>query len=278
MRTAEAVEPTTRRGGGAVYEVTAIRYGTVLAAKSELFHRYGAFGEPDAEAEMAYYFWLLRSAERVVLVDTGFRREVGERRGRTCLVDPLAALAELGVEPEQVGTIVVTHFHYDHIGNLAAFPGAELIVPRRELEFWSGPLAARALFAPHVEREEIEVVLAAQAEGRVRTTEGEEEILPGVRAIAVGGHSPGQQLTVVEAASGRVILTSDAVHFYEELELDRPFGVIDDLKATYLAFDRVKELASEPGTSLVVGHDPLVAERFAAPGAGADPPVRVAGG
>ena len=78
-------------------------------------------------------------------------------------------------------------------------------------------------------------------------------------------------------ASGRVVLTSDAVHFYEELELDRPFGVIADLEAMYMAFDRVNELAREPGTAVVVGHDPRVMGRFAPAGASAELAVRVDG-
>jgi hypothetical protein len=53
--------------------------------------------------------------------------------------------------------------------------------------------------------------------------------------------------------------------------------VIDDLEAMYRGFDRVKELASEPGAALVVGHDPLVMDRFTAADAGAEPAVRVAG-
>ena len=112
------------------------------------------------------------------------------------------ALRRLGVEPEAVSTVVVTHFHYDHIGNLDAFPQAQLIVPETELEFWTGPMAARYQFGSHVEPREIAYIEQARGEGRVRTTNGTEEILEGVTAIEVGGHSPGQQLTVVESAGG----------------------------------------------------------------------------
>lgn len=256
------------------YEVTAIRYATVRSPKSELFHRYGAYGEPDAEIEMAYYFWLLRDGVRTVLVDTGFDPEVGARRGRTCVVEPIEALRRLGVSPATVSAVIVTHFHYDHIGNIAAFPEAELIVPRRELDFWTGPLAGRAQFAAHVEPAEVDRIGAAAAEGRLRRTEGEEEILPGVTAIEVGGHSPGQQLTVVAGEGGTVVLASDAVHFYEELELDRPFGVVADLGAMYEAYDRVTELARR-AAAVVAGHDPLVMDRFPAAGTDAELAVRV---
>lgn len=238
----------------APYEVLAVRYGALRARRSELFYRYEAYGEPDAEVEMAYYFWVLRRDHRTILVDTGFDVAAGQRRGRTCLVPPVEALRASGVEPESVSTVVVTHFHYDHIGNLGAFPGAELVVPRAELEFWTGTLAERAHFAAHVESAEIARIEHAVQEGRVRETEGTEEILDGVTAIAVGGHSPGQLVIVV----GDVVLASDAIHFYEEQRLQRPFAVMASLVEMYRAYDLIGEL----GSVVVPGHDPRVMERF----------------
>jgi glyoxylase-like metal-dependent hydrolase (beta-lactamase superfamily II) len=250
------------RSGSRQYEVLAVRYATLRSRRSELFYRHSSYGEPDADVDMDYYFWVLRHATGAVVVDSGFDPEVGRRRGRTCLVPPLEALRELGVEPESVSTVVVTHLHYDHVGNLAAFPNARLVVPRRELEFWTGPTARRTQFAAHVETGEIEHVARAAADGRVRLTDGTEEILDGVTAISVGGHSPGQQITVVRGESGDVVLASDAVHFYEELERDRPFAVMHDLERMYLAYDVLAELARK-GATVVPGHDPDVARRHA---------------
>ncbi len=256
------VEPEAQTSivGTGEYEIYAVRYGTLQSRRSDLFYRYGSYGEPDGETEMAYYFWVLRGGNEAILIDSGFSPPAGERRGRTCLVPPVAALRRLGVAPEAVSTVVVTHFHYDHIGNLDAFPQAQLIVPEGELEFWTGPMAARYQFGSHIEPREIAYIEQARGEGRVRTTNGTEEILEGVTAIAVGGHSPGQQLTVVESPGGRVVLASDAVHFYEELELERPFAVMHDLERMYAAYDVLKGFARS-GATVVPGHDPEVAHR-----------------
>jgi glyoxylase-like metal-dependent hydrolase (beta-lactamase superfamily II) len=259
-------EPRAARRGLAnvPYEVIAVRYGTLTARKSQLYHRYEAYGEADAEVEMAYYFWILRAGGDTILVDTGFDPLVGARRGRTCLCPPLDALRLVGVEPESVSAVIVTHLHYDHIGNLDAFPHAELVVPRREFEFWTGPAAARFQFASHVEAPEVALLADARRAGRVRLTDGVEEIFEGITARSVGGHSPGQQVTVVSALAGDVVLASDAVHFYEEFELDRPFGVIADLERMYAAYDLLQELVAAEGAVLVPGHDPAVLSRFPA--------------
>jgi glyoxylase-like metal-dependent hydrolase (beta-lactamase superfamily II) len=260
----------------AVYTVDAVRYGTLHASRGDLFYRWGAYGDPDGEVEMAYWFWLLRRDDgEVIVVDCGFGPEAGARRGRTMLAAPLDALRGLGVEPERVSQVVVTHLHYDHVGNLAAFPNATLTVPQRELEFWTSPVAERVQFASHVEAPEVAHVARANAEGRVRLTDGTEEILDGVTAIQVGGHSAGQQVTVVRTHEGEVALASDAVHFYEELERERPFAVMHDLERMYDAYGLLKELAGR-GATVVPGHDPAVGERFPEAGrAGAATAVRV---
>jgi len=262
--------PTTSR----TYEVYAVEYGRLASTKEELFYRYSAYGEPDEPVEMSYYLWVLKHDGDAVVVDTGFDRVVGERRGRTCLVDPIAALASIGVDPASVKTVVVTHLHYDHIGNLHAFPNAEFVVPLRELEFWTSPVARAAQFAAHVEEAEIGFLQRASAKGRVRTTAGTESILDGVTAIEAGGHSAGQQLTVIDGVGGGVVLASDAVHFYEELELERPFAVMHDLERMYLAYEKLKSFA-RAGAVVVPGHDPDVVRRHRSTGHGAMGVVRL---
>jgi glyoxylase-like metal-dependent hydrolase (beta-lactamase superfamily II) len=249
-------------------EVLAVRYGTRRSLKSALYHRYESYGEPDAEQSLDYFFWVLRGGAPTIVVDTGFEPEVGRRRGRIGLCPPREALGRLGLDAGSVAQVVITHFHYDHIGNLDAFAKAEILVPERELEFWNGPLAVRSQFAEHVEPDEILRIRELCRQGRVTTLEGRSTIAPGVTALTVGGHSPGQVVLRVETARGPVVLGSDAVHFYEELESDRPFAVIANLEEMYLAYDLVRELCAEPGAVLLPGHDPAVMTRH--PGVGGE--------
>jgi glyoxylase-like metal-dependent hydrolase (beta-lactamase superfamily II) len=246
------------------WTVTAVRYGTLETTLGDAYYRYSAYGEPDGPARMDYYFWILRDANdgEAILVDTGFDPVAGHRRGRTCLIEPAEAMAVLGVTPGAVSRVMLTHLHYDHTGNLDVLPEAELLVPALELDFWHGPLARRPQFADSVERAELDGLRAAEATGRVRRLIGGEEFAEGVHAVHLGGHSPGQMALAIFGSGDPVILASDAMHFYDELERDRPFAVIADLAEVYEGYDTLRELSSAPGSHLIPGHDPAVMERY----------------
>jgi glyoxylase-like metal-dependent hydrolase (beta-lactamase superfamily II) len=228
-------------------EVLAIRYGTLRATKRELFHEC----DSDEPYTLDYYFWVLRYGDAAVLVDTGFDPAVAERRGRDCLCPPIEALARVGVDGVQ--RIVVTHFHYDHIGNVSAFPDAELLVPARELEFWTGPDARE--FPGHTEESEVAWI----ADARPATFAGGDVVAPGVEALDLPGHSPGQVGLLVRTGRGPILLASDAVHFYEELERRRPFWVFTDLDQMRASYDVLGAACTQTGAVMVPGHDPAVA-------------------
>jgi len=253
-------------------QVLAVRYGRRVTRKSESFLSYHAYGEPDAEQGVDYYFWIIRDEDgTVTLIDTGFAPEAGRRRGREQWSTPADALPALGIEPGSVRTVVITHAHWDHTGNLSQFPAAEIVMSQAEYDFWMSPVARRALFALHSEADELDLLAGARKAGRLTLTQAPStQLRPGVQLIQVGGHTPGQLIVTVDDGAGTVILASDALHHYEEVDCDRPYAVLSDLPAMYRAYDLLAEIAAEPGARLVAGHDPLVRERFAPHTAHAD--------
>jgi glyoxylase-like metal-dependent hydrolase (beta-lactamase superfamily II) len=246
------------------YEVIAIRYGMRTGAKGEIYLNYGTYGEPDEPLGMDYYCWVARNANRTVVIDTGFGPEGGAKRNRTTLVQPVEALARLGIAAATAPQVIVTHAHYDHIGNLAAFPVAEVIMARREFEFWTGPYGRRQQFAWSTEAAETAHLNDVQKEGRLTAVDAAYTVAPGIEVVPVGGHTPGQVIVLVATEGGQAVLASDSAHYYEEVERDRPFAFVADLEAMYRGFDLLKEITAESGRVLVPAHDPQVMGRFAA--------------
>ncbi|MGY3127718.1 glyoxylase-like metal-dependent hydrolase (beta-lactamase superfamily II) [Agrococcus sp. UYP33] len=243
--------------------VTIVQYGTRQGHKSEVYLNWGIYGRPDEPIGMDYFFWLIESAAGTIVVDTGFSSEGGANRARTFLVHPTEALRALGVDPASAPEVLVTHAHYDHIGNLDAFPASRVTIAAAERDFWSSGMERRAQFHHSVEDAELEALRRIEAEGRLRTFDDELEIAPGVRMLRVGGHTPGQSIVLVDTADGTVALASDAIHYYEEHDDDVPFAYVADLPAMYAGFDLLHAMVEDGRVQhLVSGHDPSTLDRF----------------
>jgi glyoxylase-like metal-dependent hydrolase (beta-lactamase superfamily II) len=209
-----------------------------------------------------YFFWILRNKHRTVIVDTGFSASAGLKRGRELLLDPYQALVELGIDADAVEDVILTHGHYDHIGNADLFPRATLHMAEAEYRFWTSPTAKHTQFSYYTERAEIAYLRQRHREGKLKLFTGQCFPVPGLHLVEVGGHTPGQAMVRLQTTVGPVVLASDAVHFYEELERDMPFTAISNLPEMYDVFKDLRDLARTTDLTIVPGHDPAVLLRF----------------
>ncbi|WP_051866083.1 MBL fold metallo-hydrolase [Streptosporangium roseum] len=181
----------------------------------------GCHGESD-EWTLHFHCYLLRDAAgRTVLVDTGIGPEDSPAASWAPVPGMLGAeLARVGVRPEEVDAVVITHLHSDHasgavIGGMPVFANARHVFQRSEI----GAAAEDVL--GHVVRPLGE---------RVQVVDGQADVLPGIRVFHTPGHTPGHQVVQV----GDLVLTGDVVLHPAQLA---------DPKVTYL-YDDDPELAA----------------------------------
>ena len=243
------------------YEVFAIRYASLGGRKaSENF----IGGDPhEAGGDLDYYVWLARSPARTFVIDTGFDAAVGARRGRKTITPPAEGLARLGVDAKSVKDVVITHLHYDHVGNWALFPAATFHLQDDEMAYATGRHMAEK---PHSQAYEVDEVVAMVREvykGRVRFHDGDAELAGGFSLHRVAGHTKGLQVVRVFTRAGWMVLASDASHLYANMSDKRPFPIVWDVPKMVAGYARLAELAGSAAL-IVPGHDPTVMRRYPA--------------
>jgi glyoxylase-like metal-dependent hydrolase (beta-lactamase superfamily II) len=156
------------------------------------------------------------------LVDAGTGPSRGSHLGHVP-----ASLAEVGLGPDDIDIVLMTHMHGDHAGGLLhpsgeiAFPSAELWVSEEEAAFWLDPdLPSRA-----PERMKATLANAVRSlrayEGRTTRFAPGREVAPGIRSVPLPGHTPGQTGYLVESGGDRLLIWADIIHV-AALQFPRP--------------------------------------------------------
>jgi glyoxylase-like metal-dependent hydrolase (beta-lactamase superfamily II) len=166
-----------------------------------------------------------------------------------------------GVRAVDVPVALITHLHYDHWAGHSLFPGAEYWIQRDEVAFWTGPFGRSPAFRQSANPGALARLVTLNYANRVRIIEGDRQVVPGVSVHRVGGHTAGLQIVTVETERGTVVLTSDASHFYRNVETRQPVQIITSLPEMLAAFETIHALAGAERL-IVAGHDPEVADRF----------------
>jgi glyoxylase-like metal-dependent hydrolase (beta-lactamase superfamily II) len=152
--------------------------------------------------------WLIRDGDRLILVDSGPAGTVSKTSGKLP-----SALAAIGVRPEMIDAVVVTHMHVDHAAGLVAggranFPNAEVYVDRRDIAHFTD--AAKSTAAPDLLKSSF--ATAAQLVKlypRLQRIDGERQISRGVSTIDLSGHTPGHIGVRIEDGGQSLLLVSD---------------------------------------------------------------------
>jgi len=179
---------------------------------------------------------LRRDGCPAVLFDTAGFNE------RAVLLDELA---KRGVRPEDIGTVIISHFHFDHAANYGMFKGADCYLHELEVQHILNA-HARDLAVPS------EMFPVLRSSGRLRVLSGGTGTVEGFRWVHTPGHTPGLISLFLEYAGERWVLASDAVKNQRELATGMA-GMTEDAAASASSIETIKAYADV----VVPGHDGL---------------------
>ncbi|HEY1059463.1 MAG TPA: MBL fold metallo-hydrolase [Limnobacter sp.] len=203
------------------FEVTALSDGTVKLPVTKLLHqdeKKTSKALKDSflgnEVDTSVNAYLVNTGSKLVLIDTGAAGLFGPTLGNV-----MANLKAAGYKPEQVDEIVITHMHPDHVGGLVAdgkvaFPNATLRIDKKDTDYWLSK--ANMDTAPEDKKGFFQGAMASVnpyvEAGKLKTFEGNTEIVPGVKAIASYGHTPGHTVYEVDSKGQKLMLWGDLMH------------------------------------------------------------------
>jgi glyoxylase-like metal-dependent hydrolase (beta-lactamase superfamily II) len=175
-----------------------------------------AAGQPTEFVPIPFTPNVVKTGGKLVLIDTGTGGQTGGPKAGILMTH----LAAAGIDASAVNTILVSHFHPDHIyglmtkgpENTAVFPNAEILVPAAEYKFWLDPTVIERL--PEARRPLARRIheIFPLLNDKVRHFEGDKELVPGIRPIAAHGHTPGHTAFHVSSGRDQLIVLSDTTN------------------------------------------------------------------
>jgi glyoxylase-like metal-dependent hydrolase (beta-lactamase superfamily II) len=219
--------------------------------------------------ELVFPFWLIRAqGSKPVLVDMGFGPENNQAKGVTDYRTPEDLLSRAGVRPEEIETIVISHLHWDHFNGPERYPNATFWIQDDDVRYFTDTGRSHKMVQATGNAQSLLVLPRLIDEGRVRVLRGgQTPVVPGVKTIHVGGHTPGMQIVVCERDRSNVVLACDASHFYGNFERRTPSSVYyryDEFQDGLLAIEN----ARGPNGTWFPGHDPAMLARMEPAGDG----------
>jgi glyoxylase-like metal-dependent hydrolase (beta-lactamase superfamily II) len=249
--------PIPKSAEDGVYHVYALRYARNLKRNA-----FGNFMTPtpdmhDGPMPSDYYVWIITNAFRTILVDTGFGARAAAERGRQLDFDLIGTLPKVGIDPDTLEDVILSHLHFDHAGNLDRFAKARLHLQEAEAAFATGRCMCEPMLRMPFDVEDVVALMRRLYADRVVFHDDGDAPFPGVTLHALPGHSMGIQAVRVMTPRGVVVLASDVTHYYANLLRRAPFRITVDTMATLRSYQALIALAGSV-ERIIPGHDPKV--------------------
>ncbi|MCA1409290.1 MBL fold metallo-hydrolase [Ensifer sp. IC3342] len=200
--------------------------------------------------------YLVEDGERRILIDAGAAGSIGQTGQLP------QALAALGLKPDKIDAVIVTHMHQDHMGGLVPggknnYPGAELYIDRRDITHWTDP--AKRNGAPDYLQTSFRMAEeVVRLYPRLQAIDGEREIMRGVSIVDLTGHTPGHIGVRVEDGGKSMIMVSDMIFPVVHPAATDVFFLFEQDRAAAKAMrDRFFPRAASEGALIAATHMPF---------------------
>ena len=207
------------------------------------------FAYSNPKVPFTFSCYVVKHGNDYLVWDTGYLPGSNPNAPTVTLVEQLA---QMGVKPEQVKFVGISHFHADHTGQLGSLPGATLLIGERE---WAALTAAKPMAGANVAG----FTHWISGGGKVEPQAADKDVFGDGTAVILRtpGHTPGHQALLVRLKDkGAVILVGDAAHFHENYENNGVPGFNYDRAETLASLDRIKQIEKNLGATVIIQHDP----------------------
>jgi glyoxylase-like metal-dependent hydrolase (beta-lactamase superfamily II) len=207
-------------------------------------------------------FWLLKSeGGKNILVDVGL---IDSTNSNKSFIRPDSLLQKFGISSQSISGIILTHPHNDHIGGITLFPKAHFWIQKKDYEYFVSPQRLENKDTEGFNPTDVKNLIAVNDQGRLTLINGDDiEIMPGIRVFTGSKHTYENQYLLINsnAKKNKILLASDAIWFYVNLEKLLPITLCRDTGIYVTAIKRMKTLVSNQNL-IIPGHDGQVFSKF----------------
>jgi len=200
------------------------------------------------KVQFTYSCYLIKRGNEYMLWDTGHSMSAGAPAPKVSIVDQLA---KINVKPEQIKFIGISHYHADHTGQVASFPGAMILIGKGD---WDGITAPK----PNVGANVAPFAHWMNGGGKLEALTGDKDVFGDGSVVILNtpGHTPGHHSVLVRLKEmGNVLITGDAAHFHENYESNGVPAFNYHRGDTLASLDRFKKIAANLKATVIIQHD-----------------------
>jgi Zn-dependent hydrolases, including glyoxylases len=248
----------------ASYAIYALRYAKT---GHSLPLKYLVLNAPDtATMNAVFMFWLIKGDnDKNVLVDAGFLPDVEEAKDYDLInyTRPDSMLLKMGIKPSEITDIILSHPHWDHMDGVDLFPNARVWIQKEDFNFVVGTAWQKGGGGGFNKRD-VRKLIEVNLDGRLTLVDGDnKEIIPGITVYTGSRHTFNSQYALVKTGQDKIILASDNVYTYYNLDSlkSAPENATFDTTGYVNAMKRMKTLASNINF-IIPGHDALLFLKF----------------